>query len=75
MRISQRHHQKNDSNTRMRCPSQRRRDEDAQQRVAGDGSKELSDGRRLLGGRERVEKDVEREKHQAKADGNGQAPW
>ena len=41
---------------------------DAQQRIAGDGAEQRAHRRRVLGRRERVEQDMQREQHQAEPD-------
>ena len=44
------------------------RDHDAQHRIAGDGVEQRAHRRRVLGRRQRVEQDMQREQHQAEAD-------
>ena len=62
----------------MRRPGQRRRDDDAQHRIVGDGRKQRAHRRRLFGRRQRIEQDMQREQDQAEpdsdaADGAGEA--
>ena len=54
----------------MRRPGQRRGDDDAQHRIGGDGGEQRAHRRRLFGGRQRVEQDVQSEQRQAEADGD-----
>ncbi len=61
LRKGKRHHQEHDGDARMRRPGQRRRDEDAQHRIVGDGGEQRAHRRRLLGRRQRVEQDVQRQ--------------
>ena len=46
------------------------REQDAQHGIAGDGVQQHAHARRVLGRRQRVEQDVQRQQHQAEPDGD-----
>ena len=68
MRIGQRHDQQHAGDAGMRGPGHDRADQDAEHGVAGDGVHQHADARRVLGRRQRVEQDVQRQQHQPEAD-------
>ncbi len=68
MRIGQRHHQQHARDAGMHDPGDGGAEDDAQRDVGGDRLHEHAHRRRLLGRRERVDQDMERQQHQAEAD-------
>ena len=68
MRVGQRHHQQHAGDAGMHHPGDDGREDDAEHGIAGDGVHEHAHARRILGRRQRVEQDMQRQQHQAEPD-------
>ena len=68
MRVGQRHDQQHGRDAGMCGPGDTGRDHDTKYGIGGHGIHENADARRILGGRQRIQQDVQRQQHQAEAD-------